>query len=320
MTMAFMLGVGKIIVDGFYDGDVGELRKRSRKDVSLRQLAQHPDLCLRPDQLYRLIASYELLLRVGLSTKGRLSTSHLHCCLPLSAADQERLLRWSVRRLRDEIREQALVPAQRRGGRASQPPLRKAIRAANAVLRSPLDEAGIGTASPEILRLVDQLRDVCGQIEGRFAASGPPWPNLNEQGGDAAIARESHDAERRILIVEDNERLAAALARIASRHGAVTIVHTASDARSALLEASGAYAALVIDVGLPDGSGLDLIRWFREQFERRSARLLAISGHVSRELINATCDVGVPLLAKPFGQALFTRFLEASPGSTETAA
>ncbi|MDO9016703.1 MAG: hypothetical protein Q8S73_24405 [Deltaproteobacteria bacterium] len=61
----------------------------------------------------------------------------------------------------------------------------------------------------------------------------------------------------RVLIVEDDESLAIASRRILCDGFDVVVVGTLTAARIALGE--GELAALVVDVGLPDGIGLHLL-------------------------------------------------------------
>jgi len=66
----------------------------------------------------------------------------------------------------------------------------------------------------------------------------------------------------RVLLVEDEERLAAAVAAGLSRAGfVVDAVGEAEDARAAL--AGVAYDAIVLDLGLPDADGMDVLRELR---------------------------------------------------------
>jgi DNA-binding response OmpR family regulator len=77
--------------------------------------------------------------------------------------------------------------------------------------------------------------------------------------------------DHRVLIVEDEEVLRQSLARyLAGRGLAVAVAGSLAEARMAL--AGGAFEAVVLDVGLPDGDGLDLL-------ERAGAgRALVVSG------------------------------------------
>lgn len=67
----------------------------------------------------------------------------------------------------------------------------------------------------------------------------------------------------KILIVEDQERLAKFLKQsLAEQSYTVQIVGSAADASDALAESS--FDVIVLDLGLPDGDGLDLLREWRE--------------------------------------------------------
>lgn len=62
----------------------------------------------------------------------------------------------------------------------------------------------------------------------------------------------------RILLVEDDRSTARVLARLLGWHGAeVTIAHTLAEGRAAA--EAGGFDVIVSDLGLPDGSGLDLL-------------------------------------------------------------
>jgi DNA-binding response OmpR family regulator len=67
----------------------------------------------------------------------------------------------------------------------------------------------------------------------------------------------------RLLIVEDNEELAELVAKGLQGAGyEVDVLSTVEEARSVLQRTS--YAALILDLGLPDADGLDLLREIRE--------------------------------------------------------
>ena len=68
----------------------------------------------------------------------------------------------------------------------------------------------------------------------------------------------------RLLIVEDNEELADLLAKGLKTAGyEADLLSTVEEARAVL--STTFYAALVLDLGLPDGDGLDLLREFRQR-------------------------------------------------------
>lgn len=72
----------------------------------------------------------------------------------------------------------------------------------------------------------------------------------------------------RLLIVEDSAPLAQAVARHLSAQGhAVDIAGSIAEAEDALAVAD--YALMLLDLGLPDGSGLGLLRACRAGGTRR---------------------------------------------------
>lgn len=72
------------------------------------------------------------------------------------------------------------------------------------------------------------------------------------------------EAPIRVLVVEDVERLAELIARGLGRAGfQAETASSAAEARDRVL--GGAFDAVVLDLGLPDGDGLDLLREFRAE-------------------------------------------------------
>jgi DNA-binding response OmpR family regulator len=68
----------------------------------------------------------------------------------------------------------------------------------------------------------------------------------------------------RLLAIEDNDELAQLLAKgLKAAKFDIDLVATAADARSVLRSAR--YAAVILDIGLPDGDGLAILREIRER-------------------------------------------------------
>jgi len=90
----------------------------------------------------------------------------------------------------------------------------------------------------------------------------------------AAAPVQDH-AHLRILLVEDHEPTAFILSRLLKRHG--HRVETAANRHEALALAGTPIDLLVSDIGLPDGSGIDVVRHYREVQEQFKA--IALSGY-----------------------------------------
>jgi len=92
----------------------------------------------------------------------------------------------------------------------------------------------------------------------------------------------------RLLLVEDHEDTNHSLTRMLRRRGYE--VHPACDLRSALdLAATRRFDVLVSDIGLPDGSGIDLLKALRA---KREVFGIALSGYGMEEDIRRSRDVG----------------------------
>src|SRR5580704_6459476 len=145
-TLEFALTVGQIVIEHFYLGDLARWRDRDpQKDTSLRKLARHPMLPMSAAALYRSVAIYELCERLQIRTWRHISTGHMRLVLPLSAIEQERLLRaaeaggWPVRRLDEEVAGIAHVESatrRDRGGRRRISGLQRAMKPVQMCVRA----------------------------------------------------------------------------------------------------------------------------------------------------------------------------------------
>jgi two-component system nitrogen regulation response regulator NtrX len=105
-------------------------------------------------------------------------------------------------------------------------------------------------------------------------------------------------AQRRILIVDDEENIGRSLKLILEREGyAVTVCLSVAEAR-AHPHRPDAY---LVDVRLPDGSGIDFLRWLRANDV--DAPILMISGHGTiADAVEATRAGAFDFLEKPLGR------------------
>jgi PAS domain S-box-containing protein len=100
----------------------------------------------------------------------------------------------------------------------------------------------------------------------------------------------------RILLVEDDRDTGQVIARLLRRRGAdVTIAESVAAARAAA--ASAAFDLLLSDIGLPDGTGIELLEWLRA---RQPIPAIALTGYGMEEDIERCRDAGFAAhLTKP---------------------
>jgi two-component system, NtrC family, nitrogen regulation response regulator NtrX len=103
---------------------------------------------------------------------------------------------------------------------------------------------------------------------------------------------------QRILILDDEPNIGSSLRMILEREGyAVTVTRTIADAKAI----AGRADALLLDVRLPDGSGIDLLRQLRER--DFPAPVIMISGHATiRDAVDATRTGAFDFLEKPLSR------------------
>lgn len=138
--------------------------------------------------------------------------------------------------------------------------------------------AGIGKGSTFTLRL---------PLAVKVAASGS---------NALPAAASDHDEPLRILLVEDHGTTLQILARYLHKMGHE--VNTATNVKEAIaLAKSQTFNLLISDIGLPDGSGLDVMRWIRAN---RKVNGIAISGYGMDTDLQASYDAGFAIhLVKP---------------------
>ena len=106
--------------------------------------------------------------------------------------------------------------------------------------------------------------------------------------------------EKMILLVEDNVKVQTFNRELLKRQGfAVETVMTLADARSYFQEKSRRPSAVVLDIGMPDGSGLDFLRELRERGDKTPVLLL--TGYGKDDDIKFGFDAGCDdYLPKPY--------------------
>jgi two-component system, NtrC family, nitrogen regulation response regulator NtrX len=105
-------------------------------------------------------------------------------------------------------------------------------------------------------------------------------------------------AQKRLLIVDDEENIGRSLRLILEREGYAVCTSTSVAQAKAHPQRADAY---LIDVRLPDGSGIDLVRWLRSNDV--DAPVLMISGHGTiADAVEATRAGAFDFLEKPLSR------------------
>lgn len=107
------------------------------------------------------------------------------------------------------------------------------------------------------------------------------------------------------LVVEDEDAYARTIARSIQRYGTPRRVATAAAAEK-MLTASSRWAGLVVDVGLPDSCGLDLLEAERQRYG--DTPVLVLTGSNDKHNINRAFRLGAEYLCKPASNADLGRF------------
>ena len=102
----------------------------------------------------------------------------------------------------------------------------------------------------------------------------------------------------RLLLVEDNERFAALLKQgLAGAGFAVDVIGTAAEAKEAL--ATSHCEVLVLDLGLPDGDGLDVLADMRRRGDATPVLILTARGSL-KDRVTGLQSGADDYLVKPF--------------------
>lgn len=108
--------------------------------------------------------------------------------------------------------------------------------------------------------------------------------------GDRRTAQDEHENCYRVLLVEDHADTARVLARLLRGNGhEVSTAYSVAEALAALR--SDQFDVLVSDIGLPDGTGLDLIREARQQYGTKMPAV-ALTGFGMEDDVARTKEAG----------------------------
>jgi len=118
-------------------------------------------------------------------------------------------------------------------------------------------------------------------------------------------------ARSRVVVVDDDESVGATACRILERNGMRAVL--AQTIREAIAELSKHTEAMVVDIGMPDGDGWDLITHVRESPDHARMPIVVMTGLLdSAEVLNRAYDLGCEYLGKPFApEALIAKVASA---------
>lgn len=127
--------------------------------------------------------------------------------------------------------------------------------------------------------------------------------------GEPDLDRCCGSPRMRLLVVEDNKQLSQLLAKGLQTAGyEADVLATAAEARTALMTTS--YAALVLDLGLPDGDGLAILRELRHRKDSIPVLVLTARGGL-HDRVNGLRSGADDYLVKPFALEELVARLEA---------
>ncbi|MDX8400106.1 MAG: response regulator, partial [Gallionellaceae bacterium] len=119
----------------------------------------------------------------------------------------------------------------------------------------------------------------------------------------AAASPAQTDGKKRVLICEDEHDIAALLRLMLEQAGLVVdIAYDAKQAKEMLFQ--GNYAAMTLDLGLPDQNGIELIRTLRSTAKTAHLPILVVSGNAAggrKELNNEAFNI-IDWITKPINQ------------------
>jgi two-component system catabolic regulation response regulator CreB len=112
---------------------------------------------------------------------------------------------------------------------------------------------------------------------------------------------------RHLLIVDDEPHIGLLLRPHLEALGyGVSVARTLGEARRALGAASPGLDALLLDLHLPDGSGLDLLRELRGAAATRALPVLVLTAEGEERVLQEAEALGATLLTKPFSPSKLT--------------
>ena len=114
------------------------------------------------------------------------------------------------------------------------------------------------------------------------------------------------NSARHLLVVDDEPHIGLVLRPFLEQLGyRVSLARTLDEARSAL-RANPATDGLLLDIHLPDGSGLDFLRDLRKQDGTATLPVLVLTAEGEDRVLREVRRLGAALVTKPFSPTKLT--------------
>lgn len=115
------------------------------------------------------------------------------------------------------------------------------------------------------------------------------------------------NSARHLLVVDDEPHIGLVLRPFLEQLGySVSFAKTLDEARSAL-RANPATDGLLLDIHLPDGSGLDLLRDLRNEVRTSRLPVLVLTAEGEDRILREARRLGAALVTKPFSPTKLTQ-------------
>ena len=112
---------------------------------------------------------------------------------------------------------------------------------------------------------------------------------------------------RHLLVVDDEPHIGLLLRPHLERLGyRVSLARTLAEARLALDDRHAPLDAMLLDLHLPDGSGVDLLREVRDSAATRRLPVIVLTAEGDERVLGEVEDLGAALLTKPFSPSKLT--------------
>ncbi len=122
-------------------------------------------------------------------------------------------------------------------------------------------------------------------------------------------------ARRHLLVVDDEPHIGLLLRPHLERLGyQVSLARTLAEARRALSDRAAPLDAMLLDLHLPDGSGLELLRELRARAATREFPVIVLTAEGDDRILGEAEELGAGLLTKPFSPSKLTARIAALLG------